>query len=97
MSLPPDHIARRLRIRGRVQGVSYRLWTVQTARGLGLDGWVRNRLDGSVEALAVGPADTVELLIERCRSGPTAARVDDIEIEEAAGIVPAGFTQKPTV
>ncbi len=97
MSLPDGHIARRLRIRGRVQGVSYRWWTVQTARGLGLDGWVRNRFDGSVEALAVGPTEAVETLIEACRCGPTAARVDDIEIEEAVGIVSAGFMQKPTV
>jgi acylphosphatase len=97
MSLPPGHIARRLRIRGRVQGVSYRWWTVRTARELGLDGWVRNRHDGSVEALAAGPAQAVEALIERCRQGPPAARVDDIEVVEALGIVAEGFTQKPTV
>jgi acylphosphatase len=97
MSLPPGHIARRLRIRGRVQGVSYRWWTVHMACRLGVDGWVRNRKDGSVEALAVGPADAVESLIAKCRHGPDAARVDEVEVEEATGIVPAGFTQKPTV
>jgi len=97
MALAEGHIARRLRITGRVQGVSYRFWTVNVAQSLGVVGWVRNRLDGSVEILAAGPAEAVEALIERCRKGPPAARVDDVKIESAIGIVPTGFTQKPTV
>ena len=52
-------VARHLTILGRVQGVFYRNWTVETARGLGLTGWVRNRMDGSVEALVQGEADMV--------------------------------------
>jgi len=95
--LPEGHIARRLRIAGRVQGVWYRGWTVNTARALGLDGWVRNRLDGSVEALAVGPAAAVEELIRRCRAGPPVARVESVEVDDAQGIVAGGFVQKPTV
>lgn len=95
--LPDGHIARRLRITGRVQGVWYRGWTVETARTLGLDGWVRKRLDGSVEALAVGPADAVDELIRRCHEGPPAARVERVEVELAQGIVASGFEQKPTV
>jgi acylphosphatase len=95
--LPDGHVARRLRITGRVQGVWYRGWTVEAARSLGLDGWVRNRIDGSVEALAVGPAEAVEQLIRRCAEGPPAARVDRVEVEPAQGIVAAGFVQKPTV
>lgn len=95
--LPDGHVARRLRITGRVQGVWYRGWTVNTARALGLDGWVRNRLDGSVEALAVGPEAAVEELIRRCHEGPPSARVERVEVELAQGIVAEGFVQKPTV
>ena len=95
--LPDGHIARRLRITGRVQGVWFRGWTVDTARALGLDGWVRNRLDGSVEALAVGPEEAVEELIRRCHQGPPAAQVERVDIEPAQGIVGEGFVQKPTV
>lgn len=92
-----DRIARRLRIHGRVQGVYYRGWTVEAAEKLGLDGWVRNRLDGTVEALAVGPRTSVETLIVACHKGPPAAQVELVEVEEAQGIVARGFTQKPTV
>jgi acylphosphatase len=90
-------IARRLRIHGRVQGVYYRGWTVETAQQLGLDGWVRNRSDGSVEALMVGPAKAVEALITACHQGPPAAQVDHVDVEEAQGIISTGFVQKPTV
>lgn len=92
-----ERIARRLRIHGRVQGVFYRGWTVNAAEALGLDGWVRNRMDGTVEVLAAGPSAAVEVLIAACRNGPPAARVDLVEVEEAKGIVAKGFTQKPTV
>lgn len=92
-----QRVARRLRIHGRVQGVFYRGWTVETAQKLGLNGWVRNRLDGSVEVLASGPVPAVEALIGACHSGPSAARVDLVEVEEAMGIVAEGFAQKPTV
>jgi acylphosphatase len=90
-------IARRLRIHGRVQGVYYRGWTVELAERLGLDGWVRNRIDGTVEALAAGPAEAVDALIAACHDGPAGARVDLVEVETAQGIVAAGFSQKPTV
>lgn len=92
-----DRIARRLRIHGRVQGVWFRAWMLETAQGLKLDGWVRNRTDGTVEALAVGAPDAVEKLITACHDGPPAAKVECVEVEEAKGIVPRGFTKKPTV
>lgn len=88
---------RRLLVRGRVQGVWYRGWTVDQAAELGLDGWVRNRRDGSVEILASGPEPLIAALIERCRSGPAAARVEQVEVEATDEAVPAGFFQKPTV
>jgi acylphosphatase len=53
----------RLIITGTVQGVFYRAWTVETASGLGLDGWVRNNADGTVEAVAAGPAEAVDRLV----------------------------------
>jgi acylphosphatase len=73
-------------IRGRVQGVSYRAWTKDQAEGLGLSGTVRNRSDGSVEALFSGPAEVVERMLALCRKGPLLARVDDVAVTEAAAV-----------
>ena len=87
----------RLRITGRVQGVWYRGWTIDQARELGLDGWVRNRRDGSVEAMAFGPAERVDELIARCRIGPPAAVVERVEVAPESEPVARGFHQKPTV
>ena len=78
--------ARRVVIRGRVQGVGYRAWVEHQARRRGLQGWVRNRRDGSVEAVFDGADDVVANMIASCRKGPASARVDDVG-EEAA---PAG-------
>ena len=72
----------RLGISGRVQGVSYRLHAQAKARSLGLTGWVRNRDDGRVEALAEGPADALDEFIAWCGSGPQFARVTGVEILE---------------
>src|SRR5664279_3888190 len=74
---------RQVTIRGRVQGVGYRAWLEHQAVNHALEGWVRNRRDGSVEALLAGPADVVAELIERCRRGPSSARVDAVEDEPA--------------
>ena len=70
-------------IRGRVQGVGFRAWTEVTALERGLEGWVRNRRDGSVEALFSGLEHTVAAMIEECRSGPPGARVDTVDHREA--------------
>ncbi len=90
-------IAIRVRITGRVQGVGYRSWTASHARTLGLNGWVRNRIDGSVEALFVGDESAVQALVDQCKQGPLAARVEKVETESALGIVDKGFKQLPTV
>ena len=87
---------RRLLISGRVQGVWYRGWTVEQAASLGLDGWVRNRRDGSVEALVSGPEAAVRSFIRRCHEGPPAANVERVEVENADEAVTAGFVQRPT-
>lgn len=72
-----------LRITGRVQGVGYRAWFSARARRSGLAGWVRNRVDGSVEGLVSGEEHSVMHFIEECWQGPLAARVKGIEITEA--------------
>ena len=69
----------RLRVRGRVQGVWFRGATREKALSLGLSGWVRNLADGSVEALAQGPAWAVDELATWCRRGPSGARVDSLD------------------
>jgi acylphosphatase len=75
---------RQVMVTGRVQGVGYRAWVEHRARAHGLEGWVRNRRDGSVEALFAGPADVVADLIARCRRGPSSARVDAVTEEPAS-------------
>jgi acylphosphatase len=87
---------RRLIVHGRVQGVWYRGWTVDQAEALGLDGWVRNRRDGSVEILVSGPEAAVEELILRAHQGPSAARVDRVEVMDTEETPPRGFAQHPT-
>ena len=72
---------RHVTIRGRVQGVGYRAWVEHEARARDLEGWVRNRRDGSVEALFAGPADVVADMIAACRRGPSSARVEAVQDE----------------
>jgi acylphosphatase len=70
-------------IRGRVQGVGYRAWAEVTAVELGVEGWVRNCRDGSVEAVLAGSEEVVLTMIELCRAGPQGARVDSVDQREA--------------
>lgn len=73
----------RLIIHGRVQGVGYRAWFAETARTEGLAGWVRNRRDGTVEALICGAPDRVDHVIAIARKGPTEASVRDVATTDA--------------
>ena len=90
-------------VKGRVQGVGFRVFVEEEASARSLDGWVRNRRDGSVEAVAAGSREAVESLIEALRRGPPAARVDAVEVKEAdqaaLGAHPfrRGFSLLPTV
>ena len=77
--ISPPTTTRHLTIHGRVQGVFYRDWTVETARSLGLRGWVRNLPVGTVEAHVEGAHDAVERLIAAMRDGPPRAQVERIE------------------
>lgn len=89
--------AKRLVISGQVQGVGYRVWMVEQARSLGVSGWVRNRLDGSVEALVAGETAAVEELLRLCRRGPRMAEVISIEEELADPPDYFGFRQVPSM
>jgi acylphosphatase len=86
-----------LRIEGRVQGVAFRAWTETEARRRGLRGWVRNRRDGSVEALLIGPPVIVDEMADLCRRGPSLASVTAIERTPAQDDGSAGFEPRRTV
>ena len=86
----------RVVIKGRVQGVFYRNWTVENATQLGLKGWVRNRRDGSVEALFSGNPDVVQEMEQRCRRGPPDAMVTGLEVLPSSDDPGSGFKRKPT-
>jgi acylphosphatase len=89
--------AERLIIEGRVQGVGFRWWTAGEASRLQLDGWVRNRADGSVEVLAIGHRPGLDRLAALCAAGPPGARVDRVERQEAEDDGSTGFSQRPAL
>jgi len=89
-------IARRLVIRGRVQGVGFRYAMLDTAHALGVTGWVRNRRDGSVEALVQGESVAVDAVIAWSRKGPPAARVDGVDVRDADCGPGGGFELRPS-
>ncbi|HEU5483103.1 MAG TPA: acylphosphatase [Sphingomicrobium sp.] len=80
--------ARRVRVTGRVQGVFFRAWTREQAAELGVNGWVRNAPDGSVEAHLEGDEAAIKALIDRLHTGPSPAQVDRVEVE---GVQPEGL------
>ena len=87
-------VARHLTILGRVQGVFYRNWTVETARGLGLTGWVRNLPDDTVEAWLEGEDAVIDRMIAAMQDGPPRARVDRIEREDVESEGFASFERR---
>ena len=89
--------ALRILIEGRVQGVGYRYWMVEQAAALGLDGWVRNRRDGAVEAVVSGPSEALDEILRRCHEGPSFARVDRVAAEAETAPEESGFHALPTV
>lgn len=87
----------RFRIEGFVQAVGYRNYLIVEARRLGLDGWVRNRSDGTVEALASGPTKAIEAFFTACARGPAGARVANVEMHKAEPPAEKGFHRRPSV
>lgn len=83
-------------ISGRVQGVGFRAWTKSQARQKSLDGWVRNRSDGTVEAVFSGKIAAVDAMLAECHDGPLASRVKEVKAASYSGEVPKGFEHLPT-
>ncbi len=90
-----ERACRRLRIRGLVQGVGFRYGLQREALRLGLTGWVRNRRDGTVEAIVAGPGGAVEMIVAWARRGPPSARVENVIVTTEEGSF-ASFEQHPT-
>jgi acylphosphatase len=88
-------VAKHLIISGRVQGVGYRASMIDEARRLGVTGWVRNRRDGTVEAVVDGDEQAVEAIVAWARRGPPGARVSGVAVEETSGTF-AGFDWLPS-
>lgn len=89
-------VTQRIYVSGRVQNVSYRDWTVRTAKALGLIGWVRNLRDGRVEILAEGAEEAIGALVDACREGPPLARVEDVVAFPDTDKPGKGFTKRFT-
>ncbi len=87
----------RVRVTGRVQGVWFRAWVREEARDLGLDGWVRNRSDGSVEAVLAGRPRDVSTMLDFMKEGPPLAVVETCVCESFHGEVDCGFAQRSTL
>lgn len=92
-----DITSLRFRIEGYVQAVGYRNYVIGEATRLGLDGWVRNRSDGTVEALASGPTKAIEAFFTACARGPEGARVANVEMHKAEPPAEKGFRRRPSV
>jgi acylphosphatase len=92
-----DLTALRLRIDGFVQAVGYRNFVIAEARKLGLDGWIRNRSDGTVEALVSGETKAVEAMVAACMRGPDGSRVKNVELHNSEPPAEKGFHRRPSV
>ena len=87
----------RLRIEGKVQDIGYRDYVIVEARRLGIDGWIRNRADGTVEALVSGANKVVETLVGLCMKGSPGAKVHNVEMHKAEAPPEKGFHRRPTL
>jgi len=92
-----DLTSLRLRIEGFVQAVGYRNFAMTEAKRLSLDGWVRNRFDGTVEILVSGPNAAVETFVGLCMRGPSSARVSDVEMHKAEPPAEKGFRRRSSL
>ena len=97
MSEDEDYTSLRLKVEGFVQSVGYRAFAIDQARRRSLDGWVRNRFDGTVEILISGPNKDVETFVGACMRGPDGARVENVELHRADPPKMKGFNRRPSV
>lgn len=84
-------------VSGKVQGVGFRSFLSTLAEKIGVNGWVRNRTNGTVEAMFQGEEAFVDAMLRKCKEGPPRARILRMDVEEAKDIVDKGFKQLPTV
>lgn len=87
----------RVRLEGRVQGVGMRAWFELEARNRSLDGFVRNRRDGGVEAVIQGAIADVDAMLALCQNGPASSRIDYVNVHDEIDRVPSGFRIAATV
>jgi len=87
----------RIRIEGYVQAVGYRNFVIAEARKLKLDGWIRNRADGTVEVLVSGGTKDVEAIVAACMRGPAGSRVNNVELHKAEPPEEKGFQRRPSL
>lgn len=92
-----DITSLRFRIEGFVQAVGYRNYVIVEAQKLGLDGWIRNRSDGTVEALASGPTKAIEAFFTICARGPAGSRVTNVEMHKAEPPAEKGFRRRSSL
>jgi acylphosphatase len=92
-----DITSLRVRIEGFVQSVGYRHFAMEEARRLGINGWIRNRTDGTVEALASGSTKAVEAFVAACMRGPEGSRINNVELHNAEPPEEKGFHRRPSV
>jgi acylphosphatase len=97
MSDAPELTSLRLRIEGFVQAVGYRNFVIAQAEKLGLDGWIRNRSDGTVEVLVSGETKAVEAIVAACMRGPEGSRVKVVELHNSEPPQENGFHRRPSV
>lgn len=97
MSDDDDITTLRVRIEGFVQAIGYRNFVIQKAQRLNLDGWVRNRSDGTVEALISGDTKTVEAFVGACMRGPPGSQVKNVDLFKADPPEEKGFHRRPSV
>lgn len=92
-----DPVTKRIVIEGKVQGVGFRWWITEWANARDLEGWVRNRREGTLEALFHGPEESVNHMVEACQHGPQAARIRKVRQYDDEPPEDPGFIQRPTV
>jgi acylphosphatase len=92
-----DLTSLRMKIEGFVQAVGFRNFVIEQARALNLDGWVRNRSDGTLEALISGSTKSVEALVAACTRGPAGSKVTSIDLHKAEPPEEKGFHRRPSL
>jgi acylphosphatase len=92
-----DLTSLRLRVEGFVQAVGYRNFIIEEANRLGLDGWVRNRADGTVEILASGETKSIEALVAASMRGPAGSKIKNVELHNAEPPAEKGFHRRPSI